>query len=109
MINDTELSEKLDASPSQKRLTPDFLKSRVAKTEFHRLSDTLTVAVVTAKNGFQLVGKSACADPANYNQEIGERIAFDDAFNQLWALEGYILRENIWQSQTPSTPEAQAA
>lgn len=95
MLNQEQLNEKLDQSPSQKRLTPDLLKSKVSSMEFHRLSDTLTVAVVTTVNGFQLVGKSACADPANYNQEIGEKVAFDDAFKQLWALEGYLLREEI--------------
>lgn len=106
MLNNDQLNTALDNSPSQKRLTPDFLQSKVAKTEFHKLSETLTVAVVTTTNGFQLVGKSACADPANYNQEIGERVAYDDAFKQLWALEGYVLRESIWQS---SEPQAKAA
>lgn len=95
MLNQEQLNQKLDESPSSKRLTPDLLTSKIAKTEFHRLSETLTVAVVTTVNGFQIVGKSACADPANYNQQIGEKVAYDDAFKQLWPLEGYLLREEI--------------
>lgn len=95
MLDQEQLNQKLDASPSSYRLTPDLLRSKVARTEFHKLSATLTVCVLTAANGFQIVGKSACADPANYNQEIGEKVAYDDAFRQLWALEGYLLRERI--------------
>lgn len=95
MLNQDELNTKLEQSPSARRLTPDLLKSKVHKSEFHKLTDTLTVAVLTTVNGFTVVGKSACADPTNYNQEIGEKVAYDDAFKQLWALEGYLLREEI--------------
>ena len=95
VISNEKLGELLEASPSAQRLTPDYLKSRVEKAEFHRLTDTLTVCVMTTKNGFTIVGKSACADPANYNQEIGEKVAYQDAFSQLWPLEGYLLRERI--------------
>lgn len=95
MINNEQLKQQLDKSPSQKRITPDVLKSKVSSFEFHRLSDTMTVCNLQTVNGFNVIGKSACADPANYNKEIGEKVAFDDAFNQLWALEGYLLREKI--------------
>lgn len=108
MLNNEQLGAALANSPSQKRLTPDLLTSKIAKTEFHKLSDTLTVAVVTTVNGFQIVGKSACADPANYNQEIGEKVAYDDAFKQLWPLEGYLLREEI-SKEVGYQPTAQAA
>ena len=55
----------------------------------------LTLAVVVMKNGFTVVGKSACASFANFDRELGERIALDDAKRQMWPLLGYALRDRI--------------
>jgi hypothetical protein len=44
-------------------------------------------------NGFSVRGESACVDPRNFNMEIGRNIAYRNAFNSLWALEGYLLAE----------------
>ena len=44
-------------------------------------------------NGFSVSGESACVNPENYNQQIGEKIAFDNAFRQLWPLFGFLLAE----------------
>ena len=30
-----------------------------------------------------------------YNQEIGESIAFENAFDKLWQLEGYVLKNKL--------------
>ena len=76
------------------RVTLDHIKSKVDRIVYFR-DDILTIAVVTTVNGFKLVGQSACADPANYNQELGEKIAREDAIKQLWAIEGYLLRESL--------------
>jgi hypothetical protein len=45
------------------------------------------------KSGFQFVGTSTPASPANFDAEIGERYAYDNAFKQIWTHEGYLLRE----------------
>lgn len=55
----------------------------------------LTVALVECQNGFILIGKSAPADPANFDAEAGKKFAFDDAIRELWSLEGYLLREKL--------------
>jgi hypothetical protein len=67
----------------------------------------LTIAVVTTKNGFNVVGESACAWPANFDADIGSRLALNDAKNKLWALMGYELKskvalaQQIGQSENP--------
>ena len=67
----------------------------------------LTIAVVTTANGFTVVGESACAWPANYDKDIGERLALGDAKGKLWALMGYelkskvVLAQQIGQSEDP--------
>jgi Phage protein (N4 Gp49/phage Sf6 gene 66) family len=39
---------------------------------------------------------SAAASPENFDAEIGEKIAYADARNRMWALEGYLLRQRLW-------------
>ncbi|HCS22822.1 MAG TPA: hypothetical protein DIW20_03655, partial [Rhodospirillaceae bacterium] len=95
MLNNDQLAEKLAQSPSPNRLTPEYIDSRIGVPSFFRASETLTICVLKSVNGFEVVGKSACADPANYDQAIGERVAFDDAKRQIWQLEGYLLRQTL--------------
>ena len=55
----------------------------------------LTICVLVLKNGYTVVGKSACASPENFNAELGRKIAREDARKQIWALEGYLLRSKL--------------
>jgi hypothetical protein len=62
----------------------------------------LTICVLTLKNGYTVHGTSACASPDNFNQEIGERIARQNAVNQIWPLMGYELRSKLHRLQGAS-------
>ena len=55
----------------------------------------LTICLLATRNGFTLVGQSAPADAANFNPELGRKLAYEDAANQLWPLMGYALREKL--------------
>ena len=77
------------------RLTPEHIENTIKGVEFHRLTDVLTVCVMTLKNGFTVTGESACASPANYDKEVGERVARDNATEKIWLLEGYLLKEKL--------------
>ena len=55
----------------------------------------LTFCVLVLKNGFTVTGESACASAANFNAEIGQKIARDNARNKIWLLEGYLLRQRL--------------
>lgn len=93
------------------RLTPTDIDDQIASEHYGRASDIfpdifpgtlvseamkcLTICVLTLKNGYTIVGKSACASPENYDGEIGANIARDDARRQIWALEGYLLRSKL--------------
>lgn len=89
------------------RLTPEYIDRLIAAEYSGRASDLwkecpllesmscLTVCVLVLKNGFTVVGKSACASPENYNKELGIKIARANAREQIWALEGYALRSKL--------------
>jgi Phage protein (N4 Gp49/phage Sf6 gene 66) family len=53
----------------------------------------VTIGSITLDNGYSVRGESACVNPENYNQQIGEKIAYDNAFRQLWPLFGFLLAE----------------
>ncbi len=57
--------------------------------------ELLTFCVLVLKNGFTVTGESACASPENFDPEIGKRIAYDNARNKIWPLEGYLLKEKL--------------
>ena len=79
-----------------KRVTLDALKANITKEEFHVFPGSqLTVCVLTLLNGFTVTGESACADPAMFNEEIGQKIARENAERKIWPLMGYALKEEM--------------
>lgn len=93
-ITDGELEEMLGELPGE-RITPDFLRAQILKTEYVLWppGSVNTICAITLKNGYVLHGTAACADPANYQEEIGRRLAHEKAFDQLWPLYGFALKE----------------
>ena len=55
----------------------------------------LTFCVLVLRNGFTVTGESACASPENFDAEMGRNIARDNAFNKVWPLMGYALKERL--------------
>src|SRR3954453_1099738 len=92
LISNEKLDELLAASPAE-RVTPEYMKSRITSTDFTRIGVTVTHCRIVLDNGFSVSGESACVNPENYNQQIGEKIAYDNAFRQLWPLFGFLLAE----------------
>lgn len=61
-----------------------------------------TVCQITLENGFTVEGYSACVSIENFDKELGEVIAYEDAFDKIWQLEGYLLAEDLyWQKLNP--------
>ena len=92
---ENEIEEKGLTAP---RVTPEIISEVIDKKQFYVFPEsTLTICALTLINGFTVVGESACASPENFDRELGEKIAFDNAKNKIWALEGYVLRERLYQ------------
>lgn len=94
---ESEIQEKGLNAP---RLTPSLIDSVIADKAFHVFGNTcLTVCCLTLKNGFTVTGESACASPENFNAELGEKIAFEQARNKIWMLEGYLLKQRLHEAK----------
>ena len=96
-MDERQLEQEIqDKNLNAPRLTPEWVSSVIVSSDYHIFKDTcLTVCCLTLQNGFTVTGESACASPENFDKEIGETIAYDNARNKIWALEGYLLRETI--------------
>lgn len=55
----------------------------------------LSLCFIVMRNGFTVVGKSAPADPANFNADYGRKLAYEDAVRQLWPLMGFAKRNEL--------------
>lgn len=72
------------------KITKEYLESLVDKEAYIYPDDTtVTICILTLKNGFNLIGHSACLNKEDFNPEIGNSVAKANAINQLWQLEGY--------------------
>ena len=69
----------------------------------------LTFCVIVLRNGFTVTGESACASPENFNEEIGRKVARENAVSKIWPLMGYQLRTQlaIAAMQDPDFPNFQ--
>tara|TARA_R110002126_G_scaffold101189_12_gene233205 strand:- start:1622 stop:1921 length:300 start_codon:yes stop_codon:yes gene_type:complete len=80
------------------RLNPEKIDAIIAGEDYHIFGDTcLTVCCLTLANGFTVTGESACASPENFNEEIGRKIARGNARDKIWVLEGYLLKQKLYE------------
>lgn len=100
-MNDQQIEQQIRAKgPTGPRITPEDLFAEIVHTEIVKhispSGQVLRWAVLTTRNGYAVAGRpSASASSENDNQEIGERIAIENAKNELWPLMGYELRSKL--------------
>ena len=95
----TELAtekEIQDKGLNAPRLSPELIDAKIVGKTFTRLpSGKAMICEITLLNGFTVRGESACVSPANFNQELGEKISYEDARSKIWQIEGYLLQERF--------------
>lgn len=103
LLTEGELTRALKSSPADK-VTKEYMEGRIEEVIFmqmhhtKRLDDTTTICTIYLDNGFSVRGESACVNPENYDKDIGEKIAYENAFKQLWPLFGFVLAEKQFQA-----------
>lgn len=107
MISHDELKQRLNALPAP-RVTKEDIESHITGTSFQRFGDSTTVAEITLDNGYTVRGEASCVSVENYNQQIGERIAYDNAFDKLWPLYGFLMAQTKWSDANPQQKSAAA-
>ena len=96
-MNEQKIEEEIQAKGlNAPRLKPEDLDAVIRDEAYHVFpGTTMTVCCLTLHNGFNVVGESAAASPENFDAEIGRKIAYGHARDQIWGLEGYLLKERL--------------
>lgn len=94
-----ELSHELKAVEmglSANRLTPDDIDNLIRHVQYHHFpGTTVTVCAITLANGYAVIGESASATLENFNVQLGQQYAYENARAKIWPLAGYALRNAL--------------
>ena len=60
----------------------------------------LTFCVLVLHNGYTVTGESACVSPENFDRELGQKIAREQAFDKCWPLFGFHLASTLYEQRT---------
>jgi hypothetical protein len=103
MPSDQQIEQEIqDKGLTAPRVTQHDIDTVITESAYHVFEGTmLTVCCLTLKNGFTVTGESACASPANFNADLGRKIAFGHARDKIWALEGYLLKQRLFEAGKP--------
>jgi hypothetical protein len=89
----------IDKGLTAPRITPADIDAAIVSHQSHIFpGTTTTVVLLHLKNGFTVLGESACASPENFDAELGERIAYKQAKDKIWQLEGYALKQRLFEA-----------
>ncbi len=86
--------KEIEAITVAPRVTAQDVQDFIKREEYH-VHGLLTFCILHLNNGFTVTGQSACASAANYNEDIGNRLARADAVNKIWAFLGFQLRDRL--------------
>lgn len=97
-MNEQDLEKELqEKGLNAPRLTPENIDAVIDHVDFHIFEQScLTVCCITLKNGWNVTGESACISPENFDKDVGRRISRKNAREKIWALEGYLLKQHIF-------------
>lgn len=92
-----EIQEKGLTAP---RVTKELIESKIEHvgyaTYLTPTGSVLRWCCITMSNGFTVTGRpSASVSPENDDEEIGRKIAYDNAYDKIWELEGYLLADKL--------------
>ena len=83
-------------------ITRDSIDAKIQSSTFIVMPDgRTTVCQIILENGFSVIGTSSCVEQEDFNIIIGRDIAYKDAFEKIWELEGYLAMQ---QKNTPPEP-----
>ena len=95
-----EIKEKGLTAP---RVTLEGMHEKIVDVEIAKFvsktGQVLRWAVLNMENGFSVVGKHSCSvSPENDDAALGEKIAVQNSQDEVWALEGYALKQKIFDA-----------
>lgn len=79
------------------RLVAADIEAIITKEQYHVFEGTTkTVCCLTLKNGFHVIGTSACVHPQDFNADLGRKYAREEAFKHAWDHEAYMMKQRMF-------------
>lgn len=99
MSSNEEIEQEIiDKGLTAPRVTQEQINTKIVNADYHVFEGSqLTVCSLTLENGFTVTGESACASPENFDAVLRRRIALRKATDKVWALEGYLLKQKLFE------------
>lgn len=97
------------------RLTPEKIEATIVAEYFTTLDKAhdgaplmlgmacFTICTLVLRNGHIVIGESRPVSDTNFDAELGRKIARENAKGKVWSLEGYALREHLYNSPPASS------
>lgn len=78
------------------RVTSFDVERAIRAVEYVVLPDgRTTICILTLDNDYTVRGESSCVSKENFNAEIGQEYALQDARNKVWPLLGFRLADRL--------------
>ena len=96
-MNDQTIEKEIQSKGlNAPRVTPDQVAAEVVGETYTVLPNgRTTVFQLTLKNGFTVEGISAAVSIENFDAEIGNKVAKQNAVGKVWELLGFRLRDEL--------------
>ncbi len=81
-------------------VTEEMVESVILTEQYHVPDGTChTLCTLTLRNGFTVVGESACVHPDRFNAELGRQYAREKAVDKVWGFEAYLLQQGLFDNE----------
>lgn len=95
-----------DRKGDDNRVTLQSILDKIVDKAFYRVSSQgpdenglMTRCILTMRNGFLIDGYSACQTREQFDKDLGEQLAFDNAVRDVYKLEAYLAMEKRFLGQ----------
>lgn len=77
------------------KVTFQEVENAISKKEFIKMGLKKTICHLTLIDGFEVIGSAGIVNPEDFNMEIGSKIAYENALDQVWSHMGSILQDRL--------------
>lgn len=82
------------------KVTKEEVQAAIKRESYTLMPDgRTTICQLTLDNGFTLHESSACVMKENYDEELGQKLAYERAFNRAWMFLGFRLADRLHQGK----------
>jgi hypothetical protein len=102
MTTEAQLEQEIQAKGlNAPRLSPQDIDRVIdqSKTTYTTMPSGRTmICELTLVNGFTVRGEASAVSKENFDVEIGKKVSYANARDQIWQLESYLLKQRLYEA-----------